>query len=262
MGRVGRFPFSNLVNNPDKAALLYNSKKKGQHITIQGVGGETLSSRDSEKLLGMHISSDLDWRVHIDELCRTLNQRLGMLKRIKQKVSRDKLFIIAEAIFTSKIRYGLAVYSNPRTNEWESKNEDMKSLQVMQNDMLRVIYGHTRAEHVNMKKLRAKTNMMSINQLSTYHMVIEVYNVMYNNSSSQLKSKMKAVQGYYKLRTEIDHKFRGDLPIPERPSNNCMGFSFKGPTVWNKVPQDIRETTSKESFKRKLKSWILHTIPD
>ena len=108
---VSFFSGVNLVNNPDKAALLYNSKKKGQHITIQRVGGETLSSRDSEKLLGMHISSDLDWRVHIDELCRTLNQRLGMLRRIKHKVNRDKLHIIAEAIFTSKIRYGLAVYT-------------------------------------------------------------------------------------------------------------------------------------------------------
>ena len=259
---VSFFSGVNLVNNPDKAALLYNSKKKGEHIIIQGVGGETLSSKDSEKLLGMHISSSLDWGVHIDELCRTLNQRLGMLKRIKNKVNRDKLHIIAEAIFTSKIRYGLAVYSNPRTSEGESKDEDMKSLQVMQNDMLRVIYGHTRAEHINMKKLRAKTNMMSVNQLSTYHVVLEVYNVMYENSSSQLKYKMKPVQGYYKLRTEIDHKYRGELPVPERPSNNCVGFSYKGPTIWNKVPQDIRESTTKESFKRKLKRWIIANIPD
>merc|ERR1712026_200561 len=41
----------NLVNNPDKAALLYNAKGKASQITIDGIGGETVESKESEKLL-------------------------------------------------------------------------------------------------------------------------------------------------------------------------------------------------------------------
>ena len=48
----------------------------------------------------------------------------------------------------------------------------MKRLQVLQNDMLRLINGHTRAEHINMKELRARTKSMSVNQLSVYHIVM------------------------------------------------------------------------------------------
>ena len=49
------FGGNNLVNNPDKAALLFNSKGKGRDITVHDIGGENLTSTYSEKLLGLHL---------------------------------------------------------------------------------------------------------------------------------------------------------------------------------------------------------------
>ena len=46
-----------LKNNPDKAALLYNSKGKEKKVEMN-VGGEILKTKESEKLLGLHINSD------------------------------------------------------------------------------------------------------------------------------------------------------------------------------------------------------------
>ena len=109
-----------LVNNADKAAILYNSRRKGKEITIEDIGGETLESKETEKLLGVTISSNLEWKNHVDNLCRILKQRIGLMRRIKYKVNKDKLLIIAEAIFNSKIRYGIAVYSTPRIEEEEA----------------------------------------------------------------------------------------------------------------------------------------------
>ena len=40
-----------LSNNPDKAALLYNSRGKGKYIELE-VGGKILKSSNDEKLLG------------------------------------------------------------------------------------------------------------------------------------------------------------------------------------------------------------------
>ena len=103
----------NLINNADKACLLYNSRGKRANINMEDIGGEELESKDSEKLLGLQVSAKLDWGVHIDKLCITLRQRLGLLRRIKCKIPREKLQMIAEAIFISKIRYGLPVYYKP-----------------------------------------------------------------------------------------------------------------------------------------------------
>ena len=70
--------------------------------------------KKTEKLLGLNISSNLDWDTHVDMLCISLKQRMGLIARAKDKVTKHKLRIISEAIFMSKVRYGLAVYTKPK----------------------------------------------------------------------------------------------------------------------------------------------------
>ena len=87
-------------------------------------------------------------------------KRMGILKRIKKRVPKDKLIIIAEAIFNSKIRYGIAVYLKPTFDREEVKMEKLsphtKELQTVQNSMVRVILGLKQADHINMRKERKK----------------------------------------------------------------------------------------------------------
>ena len=136
----------NLINNADKACLLHNSRGQGAHIEMENIGGEKVESKDSEKLLGLQVSAKLDWKVHLDKLAITLRQRLGLLRRIKYKVPNDKLQIIAEAIFTSKIRYGLPVYYRPRITEEDPSCKRQDTMQVLQNDMLRLVAGYKRSD--------------------------------------------------------------------------------------------------------------------
>ena len=70
------FSSNGLVNNADKAAVLYNCKGKSEVITVENVGGENLVSTYSEKLLGLHINSDFVWSTHIDKLSIELKKRL------------------------------------------------------------------------------------------------------------------------------------------------------------------------------------------
>ena len=62
---VSFFGSNNLVNNTDKAALLYNSKGKSGKISAQIIGNEIINSTYSEKLLGLHINSDFQWNTHV-----------------------------------------------------------------------------------------------------------------------------------------------------------------------------------------------------
>ena len=195
----------------------------------------------------------------MDNLCKVLKQRIGLLRRIKYKVNKDKLQIIAEAIFNSKIRYGIAVYSSPRTEEDEAENEDMKRIQVLQNDMLRLFNGHTRAAQVNMRTLREDQQILSVNQLACYHIALEMHNVIWRNSSYPLKQKIQQLkEGCYRFRSES----RGDLIIPRRPSRGCAGFSYMGPIIWNKMSKRLREVFEPDPFRKELKHWIREAIPD
>ena len=62
-------------------------------------------------------------------------------------------------------------------------------LQVLQNNMLRVIHGLRISNRVNMEELRKKIKMMTVKQMSIYHTIIEVFNVIQNKSSEEKSNK-------------------------------------------------------------------------
>ena len=59
----------------------------------------------------------------------------------------------------------------------EKPPKNTATLQTLQNNMLRVIFGFQLKNHVNMKNLREEIKMMSVNQISVYHTLLEAYNV-------------------------------------------------------------------------------------
>ena len=248
----------NLVNNPDKACIIYNSNGKGETMEMN-IGGEALVSKEKEKLLGLYISSDLDWKAHVEELCTKLKQRLGLLRRIRYKIDSDKLKIVAEAIINSKIRYGIAVYGQPKLCGEDPQSVIMQKLQVIQNDMIRMVCGYKRGQHINMESLAKKCNIMSVNQMTVYHILLEMFNILHKNSSEELKRKILEVQTCqnYNLRS----KENGDLRIPNPPKRNCVGFSYIGPKTWKLLPPDIKSITLEHLYKNQVKKWIWKSIP-
>ena len=67
--------------------------------------------------------------------------------------------------------------------------------------MLRVIFGFQLKNCINMKNLREEIKMMSVNQISVYHTLLEAYNVMRHLSSEQINMKWKLIERKYALRS-------------------------------------------------------------
>ena len=251
---VSHFGANNLVNNADKAALLYNNKGKGDTITME-IAGETITSVSSEKLLGVHFSSEVNWRVHLDNTIQKLNQRLGILRRLKGKLPVSKLKIIADAIFTSVARYGIAVYSRPRLHS-DPVTEDLQKLQKTQNKMFRLLEGKSKKDKVNVEKIAKKFGLMSINQMTSYHILMETYKILHFGASEQIKKKLVPVSTHSK-----------SLKVPLVTKISCRGFTYYAAKLWNSLPPGIRvrEKPHQEAefdrkristFKKDIKNWI------
>ena len=72
--------------------------------------------------------------------------------------------MVAESIFNSVIRYGIAVYLHPVVEAEDVKaktlSTEARKIQTVQNKMLRVIFGLRSQDKVNMERLRTKIGML------------------------------------------------------------------------------------------------------
>ena len=124
--------------------------------------------------------------------------------------------------------------------------------------MIRAILGINKKQHINMKQIRIENNMMSVNQMSVYHTLVEAHNIMRNSSSEQIKFKWTdEFENKYSLRS----KSNKILKVPEKPMTKCTGFSYCGSKLYNMLPSDIKESVNMNTFKSLTKKWIWKYIP-
>ena len=100
--------------------------------------------------------------------------------------------------------------------------------------------------------------MMSVNQLSVYHTLIETYNVVEKSSSEKIRTKIVNSQEdhAYQLRSSSNN----DLIVPAKARLNCQGFSYFAAKLYNKLPIVVRNS-SESVFKSSVKKWIWENIP-
>ena len=100
--------------------------------------------------------------------------------------------------------------------------------------------------------------MMSVNQMSVYHTMLEVYNIVKYSYSDQIRNKWESIKEItHILRSET----RNDIKIPKRPTTKCSGFSYFGAKLFNMLPCDTKESKNSCIFKANIKSWIWQKIP-
>ena len=170
----------------------------------------------------------------------------------------DKLRVIANAIFTSVPRYGIAVYSRARLHGDPSCGE-LQRLQIIQNKMFRLLAGKKLQDKVRVESLGKQFGIMSINQMTCYHTLLESFNIVNYGSSEKIQAKLLP-----KSDTSVN------LTVPLCRKTSCRGFSFWAARLWNSMPNRIkatampsfrqrdakRERNRLNNFKKEVKKWI------
>ena len=129
---------------------------------------------------------------------------------------------------------------------WTQTSAKTAKLYVIQNDLMRMQAGHSRKDHTNMKNLRESKRIMSVNQISCYHVGIEMFNIIYNASSQSLQEDMKIQERGYSLRNMKDSQVR--VPNKGKKHAHTQGQSF-GITYQVTSEQLKRETSLNKNSK-------------
>ena len=213
---------------------------------------EVIEKSESEKLLGAWIHEDMKWAEHIlnndESLVRSLNTRLGALKKVSKVASFRNRKMIADGIFMSKLVYLIPLWGG-------SSKGLIKSLQNLQNKAARAV--SKMDWFTPTTELLRQCGWMSVHQLSVYHTLILVYKVMQVKAPKYLYT-MFNTEYSYKTRQADSGKIRNTM-IPELDISKDS-FRWRATDLYNKLPVAIREINTLQSFKTATKQWVKQNV--
>ena len=124
--------------------------------------------------------------------------------------------------------------------------------------MLRLLAGKKPADKIRIEDLAKEFKVMSMNQMASYHVLIETYNAINLGYSEKIKAKLLPASTHSRY-----------LTVPLFKKSSCRSFSYFASRLWNRLPMNIStdakmatddkadEARKKNVFKKNIKKWIL-----
>ena len=199
------------------------------------------------KFLGVQIDSKLSWKDHIQHTCKKVSKTIPIIAKARKKLPINCLIKLYYSIVYPYFIYCNQVWGN-------CHKETLKPLLVLQKRVIKTISSSPyRAKSL---PLYIKHKLLTLQDINTYTTGIFMYKTIKSNipSNSMFKS-------FYKLNKAFhEHETRHANDIKPPFSRNALRISsirIFGATIWNAIPQEIRNSPSIDVFKKNFKSYLL-----
>lgn len=198
------------------------------------LGGKVVSQVKSSTFLGFQIDEGLTWELHIGGLCERMGRACFALWRLSATLERNMTKSCYFASVHSLLQYGVELWG--RAADWERAFR-------MQKRAVRAIVRvpwDTPARPI----FRA-LKIMTVPALVIFHAAFHV---------------RKHLDEYARLGDGHNYATRNALKlmaVPRRLAKTSKLVHVMGPAVYNRLPDTITSAPSTQSFKLKLKDWLI-----
>ena len=132
-------------------------------------------------------------------------------------------------------------------------SEKLKKLQTVQNNAARLVLKKSKRD--SPIPLLETLHWLPVEKRISYKLATMCHKCMYGNAPSYLTNILQLYTPSRHLRSSSDSKILF-TPRLKLKTIGERSFSFCGPKTWNSLPKDLRETTSLDTFKRQLKTFL------
>ena len=246
---VNWFDANKLTLNIDKTQLMILSRKhekKSDHPVL--LRGQPIAQISEAKFLGVIVDQHLNWKSHITMVAQKLSKSCGLIYRIRKNLNLESKILIYYSLIQPYLTYCINVWSSTyKTN--------LRSVTIAQKRAMRALF--TTQTHSHSIDMFIAHKILPLPQMIEFHETILAYKVINNQF---------VLDNFLILPINQAHDLRNndDLRIPRVTSSHTKLFiKTRATNSWNALPNDIRTSTSLQSFKRQQKEKIIRllTIP-
>ena len=145
---------------------------------------------------------------------------------------------LIDGLFMSKVRYGLQLYGKVRRNEDSPCGEDFKSIQKIQNNLMRYLAGCQLKDKVSIRSLLDKLNMVSVNQLNAQIKLLEMWKSS-NIEDYPLQLRQTEIREGVRSTRAATKGRPCDIGRTQLTQTTCISDAIK---MWNAAPCAITES--------------------
>ena len=246
------FEFNKLTLNVEKSCImLVGSKPNIANISTNDIkiylNGALLNVLDKHTYLGLTIDSSLTWDDYINNLCRRLSSRVGLLQRLSNVLPIHYMNQLYTSFVQSLIDYCLTVYGQTSTT-------NLNKIQRFQNRAARICtanFDFTIPSSDIIKQL----GWQCISQRIEYLTAILMYKCIHGDAPVYMSNYITYVNEVHHIRTR--QSCSNYLHVPSvRTRSMQKSFQYYGPSLWNSLPNSVRNAPSLAKFKLLMKTYL------
>ena len=235
-----------IINLQKTHLMLFTNRKRPQSINIT-VNGHVIQEKTEIKFLGVIVDNQLNWHAHVNYISNKISKSVAILRILRGFFPKHILKTLYLTLIYPYFNYCNIIWGTAYTST-------LRPLTILQKKSVRLICNAEFREHT--APLFKSTKILTLNQMHTLNCAKFIYNCY--NSSTYINFKYRLIQN-----SQIHHhntRNRADLRPPfARLQISLNSFMIKGITIWNKLPDNIKQAHTIAYYKSKLKKLLLES---
>lgn len=210
------------------------------------LNNQILTRSKSEKYLGLLIDEKLTWKPHIERVRNKLSSLTGSLRGAARCLPLNTRYVIYNALVKPHIDYLIEIWGS-------AANTNLRPIQRAQNKIVKVLFQY---KHLTPSyKLYKETKLLSIHQTYVYLTCILIRKILTKDLHTQISFTKK--KQFQKMKLRNANNLVLHAPRTDYGKKSLM---FDGAKLYNKLPNDIKDSQSLKSFKKLLKYFVVKTV--
>ena len=234
--------------NPTKTVAMLFSKKPRPVTDFQiRLGNDIIQLSDHHKHLGLWLTSNLNWKKHINEVATKARKRLGCISKHKYRMSRRGLELCYLTFIRPVLEYGNVLYDS-------ATNEDLEVLSKIEVEAMRVITGARK--RCNLQALSNEFKWPDLEERRKNQKIVTLCKVITKKFPPYLLDDLP--QFYDNARNVRRNTFAVPRCIHDYYSRSYIPSSVE---LWNNLPANVRCINSHKAIKARLKNSSTTVVP-
>ena len=238
-------------DNKSQAIVIRSSSlRTPTSLTRVNICGQLVDTSPVIRDLGFTIDNNLTMTSQVASVCRSAYYYLSRIAKIRDSISPTVCKSLIYGLVTSRIDYGNAIL-------FGISDRHLHRLEMVQRSAARIVMQIRRGDRQSTMTILHQLHWLPVRKLIEYKLLVLVHSALYDGTPEYLAALLLQHAPRRSLRSA------GGLLL-EVPKVNLerfgrRAFACAGPTLWNKLPRNMRDNGNLVQFKKELKTFLFST---